>query len=1079
MAAVRNLMVRAGADFSAITKQAGKASQSMRGMQNSVSRSCNAMAKAGAGLKKAFMAVGAAVSVRAIVNFAREAAASYDEQVENEVRLAQAMRNTMGARNDEIQSILDLAEAQQQLGVIDGDAQLAGAQELATYLELSSSLEALIPVMNDMAAQQYGFNVTAEQTTTIATMLGKVMNGQVGALSRYGYSFNEAQAQILKFGTEAERAAVLVQVVEQAVGGMNQALANTPTGRMKQLSNTMADIKKQFGMAARTIGTVLLPVLNTVAKVLSAVATLANKVAQTIANVFGGKAAGKEWQYLPPSTATVIDDTADATDNLTQSTNNAAQAAKKAKEAFQQASFDTLHILTEPDNDDGIGSTSDYSPTDSGAGTAAEDAADMIREVGTASEEAGEGIGWLEKLLEKVKKVWEDFKSGLDLSKLKDGWDKLKEAVSGFVSVIGGVFSSVWERVLKPFGQWTINEALPAVINVLAGVFDVLGAVIEKLRPAFEWLWDNFLEKIAHWAGELFISALNEIAEQLHNIAKVIRGEMSLGDFIAQLNPLEKTLLAVGAAFLAVKTAMLAVKAVNFVSHIAEIIAGLGKMAGSMVTAVSSAGSLSGALTTAFGSVTTTIAGIGGAVGGLTLAVSGFVDGWTNGFSVCEAAVEALGLAIAAVSAVILGAPAAVAAAVAGAVWAVSQAAIVIHEHWDEIKAWGAEAAASVRDSFVSGWNDIKAEGQALWDSTVESLNGLKEAGIGVWDGIKTAAASAGEGIRSTFQSAIEKINAGIEKMIGLFDGMKEAAARAVDGMKQAWNGAADWFKTNVSEPLKEWGKQAWEDVKSAAQTAAEKVRETWNGLRSTLQGTWNNIKTAGSNAWNTIRDTAQQAWDAAYQGAAKAWESAKSGASTAWETVKTTWGQAGNYFNSNVFQPLINAVKSGIEGVKNAFSSMSSIVESVVKKVKDAISNLQSSLPSLQNLRNSISSAVGTISSKVSSVISAAGSLVTSGLANVTSLAVPHLAEGAVIPPNREFTAVLGDQTAGYNIETPEGLLREVVREESGNGAVLMILADILDAVREGKEITVDGYALGKTVQRAMAMSARASGIA
>ena len=65
MAVVRNLMVRAGADFSAITKQAQKASQSMRGMQNSVSRSCNAMSNAAAGLKKAFMAVGAAVSVRA------------------------------------------------------------------------------------------------------------------------------------------------------------------------------------------------------------------------------------------------------------------------------------------------------------------------------------------------------------------------------------------------------------------------------------------------------------------------------------------------------------------------------------------------------------------------------------------------------------------------------------------------------------------------------------------------------------------------------------------------------------------------------------------------------------------------------------------------------------------------------------------------------------------------------------------------------------------------------------------------------------------------------------------------------
>ena len=1079
MAAVRNLMVRAGADFSAITKQAGKASQSMRGMQNSVSRSCNAMAKAGAGLKKAFMAVGAAVSVRAIVNFTKEAAEAYDGQVENEVRLAQAMRNTMGARNDEIQSILDLADAQQQLGVIDNDAQVAGAQELATYLELSSSLEALIPVMNDMAAQQYGFNVTAEQTTTIATMLGKVMNGQVGALSRYGYSFNEAQAQILKFGTEAERAAVLVQVVEQAVGGMNQALANTPTGRMKQLSNTMADIKKQFGMAARTIGTVLLPVLNTVAKVLSAVATLANKVAQTIANVFGGKAAGKEWQYLPPSTATVIDDAADATDNLTQSTNNSAQAAKKAKEAFQQASFDTLHILTEADTDEGSSSAPDYSPIDSGVADSAEDAADMIREVGTASEEAGEGIGWLQNMLEKVKKVWEDFKSGLDLSKLKDAWDKLKEAVSGFVSVISGVFSSVWERVLKPFGQWTINEALPAIIEVLAGVFDVLGAVIEKLRPAFEWLWDNFLEKIAHWAGDLFISALKEIAEQLQNIAKVISGEMSLRDFIAQLNPLEKILLAVAAAVVTIKTAMLAVKAVEFVATIAKWISGLKGFISVAGEVVASSGGIREAFIACQGSSATAFAGIGASVGGATLAVSAFVDAWQNGSSLITTAIEAIGLAIAAVGAVLLGAPAAVAAAVAGVVFIIANVAADIHTHWDEIKAWGAETATSVRDSFTSGWNDIKAEGQALWDSTVESFNGLKEAGIGVWDGIKTAAASAGEGIRSTFQSAIEKINAGIEKMIGLFDGMKEAAARAVDGMKRAWSSAAEWFRTNISDPLKASGKQAWENIQTAAHTAADRVREAWDGMRSKLGTTWEGIKTSASSAWDSIKEAARTAWDKASEGSAIAWDTAKRNASSAWESVKSTWGKADDYFSSSIFQPLINAVSSGIEKVKALFSGLSSVIDSIVQKVKNGISNLQSSLPSLESVKSSFSNALSTISSKVSSVVSSAKNLVSTGLANFSSLSLPHLAAGAVIPPNREFTAVLGDQHTGYNIETPEGLLREVVREESGTGAVLMILSDILDAVREGKEISVDGYRLGKTVQRAMAMNARASGIA
>lgn len=47
----------------------------------------------------------------------------------------------------------------------------------------------------------------------------------------------------------------------------------------------------------------------------------------------------------------------------------------------------------------------------------------------------------------------------------------------------------------------------------------------------------------------------------------------------------------------------------------------------------------------------------------------------------------------------------------------------------------------------------------------------------------------------------------------------------------------------------------------------------------------------------------------------------------------------------------------------------------------------------------------------------------------------VPYLAQGAVIPPNKEFMAVLGDQKSGNNIEAPESLIRRIVREESGNG--------------------------------------------
>lgn len=50
-------------------------------------------------------------------------------------------------------------------------------------------------------------------------------------------------------------------------------------------------------------------------------------------------------------------------------------------------------------------------------------------------------------------------------------------------------------------------------------------------------------------------------------------------------------------------------------------------------------------------------------------------------------------------------------------------------------------------------------------------------------------------------------------------------------------------------------------------------------------------------------------------------------------------------------------------------------------------------------------------------------------------AMAVPALATGAVIPPNNQFLAVLGDQRSGRNLEAPESLIRQIVREESGGG--------------------------------------------
>lgn len=210
-------------------------------------------------------------AARTVVGGVASAMQRYEQasraQVVAEGKLAAVMRNTMGAGREELQGILDLTAAQQQLGVIGDEVQLAGAQELSTYLSKADSLKRLLPVMNDMLAQQYGLNATQESAATIAMMMGKVMDGQVNALSRYGYKFDEAQEKILKFGTEEERAATLAEVIASSVGGVNAALAATPDGRMAQVANRMGDINERVGALFTRLKASLTPALERVMEI--------------------------------------------------------------------------------------------------------------------------------------------------------------------------------------------------------------------------------------------------------------------------------------------------------------------------------------------------------------------------------------------------------------------------------------------------------------------------------------------------------------------------------------------------------------------------------------------------------------------------------------------------------------------------------------------------------------------------------------------------------------------------------------------------------------------------------------------
>ena len=177
----------------------------------------------------------------------KDLADAYAVQEVAETKLATVMQQRMGATDAEIQSIKELASAQQEIGVIGDEVQLSGAQQIATFLNEKASLETLIPAMNNLLAQQKGLNASTGDAVQVGNLMGKAMMGQVDALKRVGISFTEAEANVIKYGTEQERAAMLAQVIQNNVGEMNAELAQTESGKQQQLVNTLGDMKERIG----------------------------------------------------------------------------------------------------------------------------------------------------------------------------------------------------------------------------------------------------------------------------------------------------------------------------------------------------------------------------------------------------------------------------------------------------------------------------------------------------------------------------------------------------------------------------------------------------------------------------------------------------------------------------------------------------------------------------------------------------------------------------------------------------------------------------------------------------------------
>lgn len=236
------------ANFSSKMRKADKNWDKFRKQTKRTSSSLDGMTK------KLLGAAAAAVSIGAIKDAVTDWTDAAKAQIEAETKLAAVMKNTKGVTDADIQSVKDYTSSLQGIGIIGDEVAIAGAQQIATFQLQADTIKTILPGMEDLLAQQKGLNATQEDAVSIGTMIGKVMNGQTSALSRVGINFTKAQEQVLKYGTESEKAAALADVLKMNVGGVNEALRATDQGKIQATANSWGDMKEK-------LGTKLLPII--------------------------------------------------------------------------------------------------------------------------------------------------------------------------------------------------------------------------------------------------------------------------------------------------------------------------------------------------------------------------------------------------------------------------------------------------------------------------------------------------------------------------------------------------------------------------------------------------------------------------------------------------------------------------------------------------------------------------------------------------------------------------------------------------------------------------------------------------
>ena len=210
------------------------------------------------GVKKLAAATGLAFGTAQVIAFGKASVkAALDAQAQQQ-RLANLVKVTVGATDAQIQSLNDQAQALQEIGVVNKENITQTQSQLATFNLQIDTIKALTPAILDYVTAEKGAAASADEFKSMTNGLAQALNGNFASLTKVGFVLDDVTKKTIKNGTEAERAAALVAVLDSTYKDFNKNLALTDAGQMQILANAADDAAENIGVglidALKTLG---------------------------------------------------------------------------------------------------------------------------------------------------------------------------------------------------------------------------------------------------------------------------------------------------------------------------------------------------------------------------------------------------------------------------------------------------------------------------------------------------------------------------------------------------------------------------------------------------------------------------------------------------------------------------------------------------------------------------------------------------------------------------------------------------------------------------------------------------------